>query len=421
MIKEKLLVVAVVGAMFTSALTAPAQPLDFSDSSQFMAAVSGSQSSGDASFTFSHSGGVLTVGVDRWTMSLVGGKRGDKLTLKAWKDGAEVNRGNFLRICAVGRGRTGCTQTGRPTSRDIGRWIEKVYINDVEKGQISFDVVARAAAPASPSTASGMSFTFSHNNRTMVSGRDRWTINVSGLRAEDVVWVDAWKNGTPVTSGSLRICSVSNIVSPFHTSCTASGRPTDRDIGVWEESLFVKRKIGSGTTTQDIVIGGRGVIRFEVVAEQTTTTAPTPATIYYGCVNHQCVALPQNDSRVHWFGSAGLSSCRVTCEDGSTFPPPTYSFAGPVGGNTMPVGNSYTYTLSNAQPFDILYVKAWKNGVSQGKFTICRVESNNYQCTKSAPATIHDVGVWEGEVGYTRNGVDSVLGRRGAVRFEVVQ
>ncbi len=428
MIKEKILAIAVVGAVFVVALAAPAQPLDFSYSSQLVAQVSGSQAGGDASFTFSHNNGVLIVGMDKWTMSLVGGNRGDKLTIKAWKDGVPVNEGGFLRICAVGWRKTGCTQTGKPTNRDIGHWVEKVFLSGLDKGpteigQISFDVRAQVAAPTPQPTASGMSFTFSHNNGTMIAGQDRWTISVSGLIAGDVVWADAWKNGIPLASGSLRLCSVSGIVSPFHTSCTASGRPTDRDIGVWEESLFVKRRVGTGTTTQSIVIGGRGIIKVEVVrAETGGVTAPAPATKYYGCVNHQCTVLSQDDSRVHWFGPVGLSSCRVTCEDGSTFPPPTYSFAGPVGGSTtIPVGHSYTYTLSNAQPFDILYVRAWKDGRSQGKFTICKVESNNYQCTKSAPATIHDVGVWEGEVGYTRNGADSVLGSRGAVRFEVVQ
>ncbi len=403
-------------AFFVSLISFPTQLPSLSDLNlNFQAQVS---SAGQQSFTFSHNNGVLVVGVDGWTMSLAGGNRGDKLTVKAWKDGAEVNGGNFLRICAVRWRRTGCAQTGRPTRDDIGHWVEKVFINDVEKGQISFDV--RERAPTQP-TASAISFTFSHNNSIMVAGRDRWTITVSGLRPGDEVWADAWKNGTALPNGSLKICEVPNIVSPFHNSCTASGRPIDRDLGVWEESLFVKRRIGTGTTTQTINIGGRGIIRFEVVRAQTTTAPiPAPTTIYYGCVNHQCVSLPQSDSRVRWFGPTGLSSCRVTCETGETFPAPTYSFAGPVrGSNAIPVGNSYTYTLSNAQPYDILYVKAWKDGNPKGKFTICRVESNNYHCTKSAPVTAADIGLWEGEVGYTRSGTDSILGPRGAVMFRV--
>ena len=154
-------------AFFVSLISFPTQLPNLNELGlNFQAQVS---SAGQPSFTFSHNNGVLVVGVDRWTMSLVGGERGDKLTLKAWKDNVEVNRGNFLRICAVGWRRTGCTQTGRPTRRDIGHWVEKVFINDVERGQISFDVRARATTPPTQPTASAMSFTFSFTYKSSAS------------------------------------------------------------------------------------------------------------------------------------------------------------------------------------------------------------------------------------------------------------
>ncbi len=256
------------------------------------------------------------------------------------------------------------------------------------------------------SSVSNANFTFSHNEGTLVAGVDRWTMSLTGGTGGDRLTVKAWKNDVPVNNGAfLDICTVER----RSQGCSRIGRPTIRnDLGHWRETVFI-----NGVE--------KGTISFEVVRTQ-TTTSPAPTVIYYGCVEHQCTVLPQNDSRVHWFGPSGLSSCRITCEDGSTFPPPTYSFAGPLAGtDTMIAGReSWTYTLSSAKPRDILYVRAWKNGIFYRKLIICRVESNAYHCSKSVPVTAADIGEWEGEVGYTRDGVDSVLGERGAVRFRVI-
>lgn len=365
-------------------------------------------------YTFSHEDELMIAGKDFWVFKLDNAKRGDKLTVKAWKDGAPINGGGFLVICKVRFGDS-CGLKGKPQKNDIGKWVEKVFINGVEKGTIEFTVkLPDVVAPPQ----SDISFTFSHNNGILVAERDTWTITVSGLNPGDTVYANAWKDGEDLKT--LKICKVSTITSLF-SSCSLSGKPSKDDVGVWEESLFVGRNVGGHFET--ISIGDRGIIKFEVKRAQTAPPPPPPVTIFYGCVNHQCVGLPQRDSRVHWFGPVGLKSCQTSCEDVVNFPPPpTYSFAGPVNGKTMIADkDSYTYTLSSAQPKDVLFVKAWRDGKYSGKYTICKVDINSYQCSKSAPVTRGDIGEWEGEVGYTRNGIDFVLGERGAVKFEVVQ
>src|SRR3989338_2943252 len=106
-------------------------PADFSElgqlSSYFKAQVSGSQSS-NATFVFSHNEKEMVAGKDFWIFKLENGKRGDKLTIKAWKDGIPVSGGKEVEICRVRLG-TSCSKRGKPSKNDVGTWKEKVFIN----------------------------------------------------------------------------------------------------------------------------------------------------------------------------------------------------------------------------------------------------------------------------------------------------
>jgi len=180
-------------------------PADFSElgqlSSYFKAQVSGSQSS-NATFVFSHNEKEMIAGKDSWLFKLENGKRGDKLTIKAWKDGVPVNSGRDVEICRVRWG-TSCNKKGNPSRGDVGTWKEKVYINGVEKGEITI-YVKLASVP--PKTVKADPYFFKGSTLKINSAvcGDEYGFTIQGYSSSQI-WLVQTKNGKPSYDKILNI------------------------------------------------------------------------------------------------------------------------------------------------------------------------------------------------------------------------
>ena len=94
-------------------------------------------STGTPYFTFSPNNGIMIANRDAWKFTLNNAKPGDALSVNAVKDGRDI--GN-IPICTVPSGSSSCNQVNVPQDKDIGKWVEKVLINGIEKGTIGIEV-----------------------------------------------------------------------------------------------------------------------------------------------------------------------------------------------------------------------------------------------------------------------------------------
>ena len=82
------------------------------------------------------------------------------------------------------------------------------------------------------------SFTFSHNDGTMIAGQDSWKFTLENANIGDKLEVVAYKNGTNL--GKFLICEVQN-----GSSCFANVFPQKTDVGLWAGPVLVNgEKIG---------------------------------------------------------------------------------------------------------------------------------------------------------------------------------
>jgi plastocyanin len=113
--------------------------------------------------------------------------------------------------------------------------------------------------PAVITSTSNPTYSFSHNNGTLVAGQNAWTFTLSNAKAGDVLSVDMWKNG--VSLGRTNVCTVQTVNSPIqYTSCSASAVPSLSDVGTWVENVLI-----NGVQ--------KGTINFSVVAPAVATQA----------------------------------------------------------------------------------------------------------------------------------------------------
>lgn len=321
---------------------------------------------------FTPNGGTLTAGKDSWTLAVSGIKVGDKVSVRAWKDGTPA--GSFD-ICTVQSNNspiapTSCSSTVIPTEADAGSWEYEVSVNNVSqfaRGSVKFMVIKPAPviiskadlkvgpanspsfihtdgpitvnygdsatfswalsdsgwslpctlsdAPTLPATKTGTvtlnnltysktytmecgiagipyhdsvtvnvnpqsptspsatpsnpssptnptaptqpSFTFSHNNATLVAGHDSYTFTLEGGKLGDKLTVNAVLTSLDdhsISKGILSICTVT-----FSGSCVLSRTPPASEIGSWEEDVYINGEF-------------QEKIRFTVVAAQGSPT-----------------------------------------------------------------------------------------------------------------------------------------------------
>lgn len=169
-------------------------PAEFPESGQasdyLLAQVSGSQPS-NATFVFSHNGESMVAGKDSWIFKLENGKKGDKLSVKAWKDDKYVDE---IQICKVRLG-TSCSKKGKPSKNDMGKWVEKVFINGVEKGEITVFVKPASDAPA-PHKSTPFFFKGPKLKITSTVCGDKYGLTVEDYSSSQI-WLVQTKNGAP--------------------------------------------------------------------------------------------------------------------------------------------------------------------------------------------------------------------------------
>lgn len=191
-------------------------------------------------FTFYPSNGSLTAGKDAWKFSLSNAVAGDTLNVTAFKDAGQgyVYQGRIT-VCTVQSGNTGCTASAIPSTTDAGTWMENVFRNGDNLGQIFFKVIAP--------TVTAPSFSFSHNNGNLVAGRDYWTFKLLNAKAGDRLNVTAFKDDNYL--GRFDICTVPSGA----TSCSASAQAGVGDVGKWRENVLLNTSSGTETSLGEII------------------------------------------------------------------------------------------------------------------------------------------------------------------------
>src|SRR3989344_2510613 len=103
-------------------------------------------------------------------------------------------------------------------------------------------------------------YTFSHDGENMVANKDRWTFKLDNARRNNRLSVKAWKDGQAINGGKeIVICKV----GWSRTSCQKTGTPAGRDVGFWEETVFINN---------DEV----GRISFTVISDKAPIASPDP-------------------------------------------------------------------------------------------------------------------------------------------------